>query len=64
MEDWAAAQKKCPWKPERGPANRLHFIRAEQYAQALFENGDRHQNIQRRAFEKAYAVFDRDDHDS
>jgi RloB-like protein len=35
-----------------------------QYAQSLFENGDRHKNIQRRAFEKVYAVFDRDDHDS
>ena len=35
-----------------------------QYAKELFENGDRHKNIQRRAFEKVYAVFDRDDHDS
>lgn len=34
------------------------------YAQQLFESGDRHKNIQRRAFEKVYAVFDRDDHDS
>ncbi len=35
-----------------------------QYAQSLFENGDRHKKIQRRAFEKVYAVFDRDDHDT
>lgn len=34
------------------------------YAHALFENGDSHKNIQRRAFEKVYAVFDRDDHGS
>lgn len=39
-------------------------IQVVQYAQDLFENGDRHKNIQRRAFEKVYAVFDRDDHDS
>ena len=39
-------------------------IQVMQYAQALFEDGDRHKHIQRRAFEKVYAVFDRDDHDS
>ncbi len=39
-------------------------IQVVQYAQQLFESGDRHKNIQRRAFEKVYAVFDRDDHDS
>jgi hypothetical protein len=39
-------------------------IQVVQYAQELFEDGDRHKNIQRRAFEKVYAVFDRDDHDS
>lgn len=39
-------------------------IQVVQYAQELFENGDRYKNIQRRAFEKVYAVFDRDDHDS
>lgn len=39
-------------------------IQVVQYAQALFEDGDRHKNIQRRAFEKIYAVFDRDDHSS
>lgn len=39
-------------------------VQVVQYAQELFENGDRHKNIQRRAFEKVYAVFDRDDHDS
>jgi hypothetical protein len=39
-------------------------IQVVQYAQALFEDGDRHKNIQRRAFEKVYAVFDRDDHAS
>ncbi len=39
-------------------------IQVVQYAQELFENGDRHKSIQRRAFEKVYAVFDRDDHDS
>lgn len=37
-------------------------IQVVQYAQQLFENGDRHRNIQRRVFEKVYAVFDRDDH--
>ena len=33
-----------------------------QYAEKLFKNGDRHRQIQPRAFEKVYAVFDRDDH--
>ena len=39
-------------------------IQVVQYAQELFENGDRHKNIQRRSFEKVYAVFDRDEHRS
>lgn len=39
-------------------------IQVVQYAQVLFENGDRHRNIQRRAFEKVYAVFDRESHES
>lgn len=39
-------------------------IQVVQYAQVLFENGDRHRNIQRRASEKVYAVFDRDNHES
>ena len=39
-------------------------IQVVQYAKELFVNGDRHKNIQRRAFEHVYAVFDRDDHDS
>ena len=39
-------------------------IQVVRYAQALLENGDRHKNIKRRAFEKVYAVFDRDDHES
>ncbi|MHB1752757.1 MAG: RloB family protein [Acidiferrobacter sp.] len=37
-------------------------IQVVRYALALFEDGDRHKNIQRRALEKVYAVFDRDDH--
>lgn len=37
-------------------------IQVVQYAQHLFENGDRHKRIEPRAFEKVYAVFDRDDH--
>jgi len=45
---------------ERGTAP----IQVVQYAQALFEQGDRYKNIQPRAFEQVYAVFDRDDHDS
>ena len=39
-------------------------IQVVQYARQLFEVGDRHKNIQPRAFEQVYAVFDRDDHDS
>lgn len=38
-------------------------IQVVQYAQKLFEDGDPHKNIQRRAFEQVYAAFDRDDHD-
>lgn len=37
-------------------------IQVVQYAQDLFEQGDSHKNIQPRAFEQVYAVFDRDDH--
>jgi hypothetical protein len=39
-------------------------IQVVQYAHDLFIGGDRHKNIQPRAFEQVYAVFDRDDHDS
>lgn len=39
-------------------------IQVVQYARDLFEFGDRHKNIQPRAFEQVYAVFDRDDHGS
>lgn len=39
-------------------------IQVVQYAQSLFEYGDKHKNIQKRAFEKVFAVFDRDDHAS
>lgn len=39
-------------------------IQVVQYAQELFERGDRHRRIQPRAFEQVYAVFDRDDHAS
>lgn len=33
-----------------------------EYAEHLFKNGDVDKNIQPRAFEQVYAVFDRDDH--
>lgn len=36
-------------------------IQVVQYAKDLFEQGDRHKNIQPRAFERVYAVLDRDD---
>lgn len=39
-------------------------IQVVQYAKELLEKGDRHKNIQPRAFERVYAVFDRDDHGS
>ena len=39
-------------------------VQVVQYAKALFEHGDSHKNIQPRAFERVYAVFDRDDHAS
>lgn len=39
-------------------------IQVVRYAKELFETGDRHKNIQRLAFEKVYAVFDRDQHES
>lgn len=39
-------------------------IQVVQYARELFESGNRHKNIQPRAFEQVYAVFDRDDHES
>lgn len=39
-------------------------IQVVEYAKELFENGDPHKSIQPRAFEKVYAVFDRDDHNS
>lgn len=39
-------------------------IQVVQYAHDLFINGDSHKNIQPRAFEKVFAVFDRDSHES
>ncbi|MDV6341137.1 RloB family protein [Nitrosomonas sp. Is24] len=39
-------------------------IQVVKYAKKLFENGDPHKNIRPRAFERVYAIFDRDDHDS
>ncbi|HPW30378.1 MAG TPA: RloB family protein [Rhodoferax sp.] len=39
-------------------------IQVVEYAKELFEYGNRHKNIQARAFEQVYAVFDRDEHDS
>ncbi|WP_169293941.1 RloB family protein [Advenella sp. EE-W14] len=39
-------------------------IQVVQYAHSLFENGDPHKRLQKRAFEYVYAVFDRDAHDS
>ena len=39
-------------------------IQVVHYAKELFEQGDRHKNIQPRAFEQVYAVIDRDDHES
>lgn len=39
-------------------------IQVVQYAKELFEKGDRHRQIQPRAFEQIYAVFDRDEHSS
>jgi len=37
-------------------------IQVVQYAKLLFETGDRYMQVQPRAFEQVYAVFDRDDH--
>jgi hypothetical protein len=37
-------------------------LQVVQYAKDLFESGDRNKQIQPRAFEQVYAVFDRDDH--
>lgn len=39
-------------------------IQVVQYARDLFISGDSHKNIQPRAFEKVFAVFDRDSHES
>ena len=48
------------WPCELGTAP----IQVVQYAKELFEFGDKHKNIQPRAFEQVYAVFDRDNHGS
>lgn len=37
-------------------------LQVVEYAAWLFDNGDPERGIQKRAFEKIYAVFDRDDH--
>jgi RloB-like protein len=34
-----------------------------EYAKSVFEFGDRHKNIQPKAFEQVFVVFDRDEHD-
>ena len=39
-------------------------IQVVQYAKELFEVGDQHRRILPRAFERVFAVFDRDDHGS
>jgi len=39
-------------------------IQVVRYAQTLFERGDQHRHLPPRAFERVFAVFDRDDHDS
>lgn len=39
-------------------------IQVVEYARTLFEEGDQHKDIQPRGFEKVFAVFDRDEHDS
>lgn len=39
-------------------------VRIVEYAEHLFVNGDEAKNIQPRAFEQVYVVFDRDDHDT
>lgn len=39
-------------------------LQVVEYAEHLFVNGEEAKNIQPRAFEQVYAVFDRDDHDS
>lgn len=44
--------------PSKGTAP----IQVVKYAKLLFESGDKHKNIQARAFEQVYAVFDCDDH--
>lgn len=39
-------------------------LKVVEYAEHLFVNGDETKNIQPRAFEQVYVVFDRDDHES
>ena len=39
-------------------------IQVVRYAKQLFEAGDPHKRIRTRAFEKVFAIFDRDDHKS
>lgn len=39
-------------------------VQVVEYAGDLFEKGDSHKHIQAQAFEKVFAVFDRDDHQS
>lgn len=39
-------------------------LQVVQYARQLFEHGDAHRRLSKRAFEQVYAVFDRDDHAS
>ena len=39
-------------------------LQVVEYAEHLFVNGDEAKDIQPRAFEQIYAVFDRDDHDT
>ena len=39
-------------------------IQVVEYAKCLFEQGDIHKGVQKRAFEQVYAVFDCDDHQS
>jgi hypothetical protein len=39
-------------------------LQVVEYANDVFEKGDLHKKIKRKAFEQVYAVFDRDDHET
>ena len=65
LEEICAAHRLNSANVEVHPARRgTAPIQVVRYAQQLFSDGDPHKGIRPRSFDRVYAVFDRDEHES